>query len=78
MILTLYSILGTIFFKGLFWHCHLENIPEDTQSDIHTIWECFDNGGEWINANSNFDNVFSGLLTMFEIITTEGWTDIMW
>jgi len=76
MILSLFSILGTIFFQGLFYHCHKDNIPN--QIKIQTKWECIDHGGEWINKDSNFDNVLAGLLTMFEIITTEGWIEIMW
>ena len=74
MILTLFSILGTIFFQGLFHHCHMENVS----GIIKTKWECLDSGGEWVNKDSNFDTVVDGLGTMFEIITTEGWIDIMW
>ena len=47
-------------------------------AQLKTKWECFDYGGEWVNKDANFDDVFRGLLTMFEIITTEGWIDIMW
>lgn len=31
-----------------------------------------------MNKDSNFDDVLAGLVTMFEIITTEGWIEIMW
>jgi len=78
VILILFSILGTIFFQGLFYHCHMDNIPTLEHIKIQTKWECLDTGGEWINKDSNFDNVLNGLVTMFEIITTEGWIDIMW
>ena len=38
----------------------------------------------WLNATwapsirSDFDNVGHGMLTLFEMATTEGWTDVMW
>ena len=54
------------------------NIPSKDQSKIKTKWECLDHGGEWMNKDSNFDDVLAGLVTMFEIITTEGWIEIMW
>ena len=76
MILILFSILGTIIFQGLFHYCHTENIS--AVYEVQTKWECLDSGGEWVNHDANFDDVFSGLLTMFEIITTEGWINIMW
>ena len=77
MILILFSILGTIIFQGLFYYCHTDNI-QLKNAQLKTKWECFDYGGEWVNKDANFDDVFRGLLTMFEIITTEGWIDIMW
>ena len=51
----------------------------NTPSDVHiqTMWECYDYGGEWVNADATLDNIFSGMQTMFEIITTEGWKDVM-
>ena len=51
----------------------------NTPSNVHiqTMWECYDYGGEWVNADATLDNIFSGMQTMFEIITTEGWKDVM-
>jgi hypothetical protein len=72
--LLLFSILGTIFYSGLFYSCHSANIPH---THIETMWECVDYGGEWVNADANFDNIFYSMETMFEIITTEGWIDVM-
>ena len=42
------------------------------------MWECFDYGGEWVNPNPNFDNIFNAILTLFTMITTEGWNWLMW
>ena len=30
------------------------------------------------NGITSFDNIFSGCLTVFQVITNEGWTDIMY
>lgn len=39
---------------------------------------CLDYGGEWVNELSNFDNVKNSMITLFNIMTTEGWIDVMW
>jgi len=74
--LMLFGILGTFFYSGLFWTCHTANIPEAQK--INTMWECFDYGGEWVNPDATMDNIFDAMKTMFEIITTEGWKDVMY
>ena len=35
-------------------------------------WE----GPNW--GFTSFDNIFAGMLTVFQVITNEGWTDIMY
>ena len=34
-------------------------------------------GGSWENQNLNFDNVFESLLTLFVMVTGEGWITVM-
>ena len=37
--------------------------------------------GNWEGPNdgiTSFDNIFAGMLTVFQVITNEGWTDIMY
>lgn len=34
-------------------------------------------GGEWNNPVENFDNAKSGVLNLIEMMTTEGWIDVM-
>jgi hypothetical protein len=58
LVILMFSILGTTFYKGLFFVCNMENVPNSEQENIHTMWECMDYGGEWINSDYNFDNVF--------------------
>jgi hypothetical protein len=37
-----------------------------------------DLGGSWVNSRLNFDNILSGIVTLFVIASTEGWIDMMW
>lgn len=44
-------------------------------------WECRDSSPEWNGPNfgiTNFDNIGYAMLTVFQCITLEGWTDIMY
>ena len=43
-----------------------------------TMWDCYDLGGEWVRYNANFDNIISAVITMFNLMTTEGWTEVLW
>ena len=45
---------------------------------VTTKFDCLDYGGEWVNADSHFDNVGAGFITLFGVMTTEGWIDVMW
>jgi hypothetical protein len=57
LVILMFSILGTTFYKGLFYSCNMDNVPEAEQDNIHTMWECMDYGGEWVNSEFHFDNV---------------------
>lgn len=37
------------------------------------MWDCQDNGGEWVNADHNFDNFKNACISVFQIMTTEAW-----
>jgi hypothetical protein len=54
----------------------MDNVPEDVQSEIKTYWQCLDYGGDWVNADDNFDNVFKAFKTQFVIMCAEGWIGI--
>lgn len=75
--LFMFSILGMGLYMGLFFACNAEVNNRD---------ECLGNGeGEggfyapvvWDNPRYSFDNVFSGVLVLFESSTLEGWVDVM-
>ena len=78
LVLMLFGIQGVTFFKGKFFYCYKDNIPEEIQASIHTMWDCYDAGGEWVKYHQNFDNVGQAMVTMFNMMTTEGWIEVMW
>jgi len=40
---------------------------------------CVEQGGKWVQSLSqNFNNIGNSLLTLFEIMSTEGWVDVMY
>lgn len=71
-LILIFSILGVNFFKGKFSRCSTGEYPE-----IKNMVDCLAAGGEWENRDENFDNVISGTLTLIELMTTEGWVDVM-
>jgi hypothetical protein len=39
--------------------------------------DCENLGGVWYFPPENFDNTLTGFLTLFEMMSTEGWLDVM-
>lgn len=84
LILCIYAILGISLFKGTFFHCSLERTPhskeviEQKLLEVDTKEDCFRIGGHWVNNEQNFDNIWNAIPLLCEIITTEGWLDIMY
>lgn len=84
--LFLLAILHTTLFGGGFYSCSYDHLMsngsmsyEQTKTVLNTKWDCLNNGGEWINADYNFDNTLLSMMTLFSIQSTEGWNDpVMW
>jgi voltage-gated cation channel len=82
MFFMIYGIIGVNYFKGSFYKCvfgfqfspEMQNFP---QNFVETKYDCINQGGEWVNADQNFDNIFQALSTLFQVSSTEGWIDIM-
>ena len=74
----IFGIQAVGLLKGTFYHCDMSNLPEYTFSNIKTKWDCLDFGGDWVNLEDNFDNVFNAMVTMFGMMSTEGWLEVMW
>ena len=60
------------------FYCDITNIPVELQKLINSKNDCFNNGGDWINKDNNFDNIFNAMVTLFIIATTEGWLGLMY
>jgi hypothetical protein len=50
---------------------------KDLLLTVKTRSDCAELGGEWVNANSHFDNVFSAMLTLFQMMTKDEWIPVM-
>ena len=35
-------------------------------------------GGDWVNQDLNFDSTPEAFITLFTVMSTEGWIDVMW
>ena len=78
LILMLFGIQSVNFFAGKMFFCNMDNMPKSVHNKVLSEWDCYDYGGEWLVHDSNFDNVSIAMLTMFTMMTTEGWNAVMW
>lgn len=79
LFLLIFGVIAVNFFKGRFWRCTESwdaNKPIDLEK-VDTKADCIRLGGDWVNFDSNFDNVFNAMMTLFIMSSTEGWIDIM-
>ena len=75
--LFMFSILGMGLYMGLFFACN-----QDVANKDQCIGYSEGDGGflapvVWDNPRYSFDNVFLGVLVLFESSTLEGWVDVM-
>jgi hypothetical protein len=57
-------------FGGLFWSCSYDHLPlsyKQTETLIQSKWDCINYGGEWINADYNFDTTMWSVSVLFSI-----------
>ena len=78
LLLMLFGIQGVNFFAGKMFYCNTENMPKSVQEKVISEWDCYDYGGEWLQYEANFDDVGKAMMTMFTMMTTEGWTNVTW
>jgi len=72
----IFGMTGVNMFKGQFYFCDgIDN--QDLLDSVQNKHDCYNKGGVWRNSDSNFDNIFSASVALFEMSTTEGWVDIM-
>ena len=68
-------MFGMLFFQGTFYSC--QNFIEEFEDLIKTRQDWYDIGGEWINADSNFDDYISAFIPTYQLASTEGWIEIL-
>ena len=75
-----FSIVGVQFFAGKFARC-IDVESGDRISDklvpSRSVCEANNETRRWMNPTINFDNVFSGYLSLLQVATFESWTDIL-
>lgn len=73
------SIYSLKYLKGSMFRCLNLSISDklSVQSFIHTKQDCFDNGGDWINSDLNYDNIVNSFFSIFQIVSGEGWSLLM-
>ena len=69
-----FSLFAMKALKGSLFKCESLDLVEFT---IVTMQDCFDWGGDWINSDTPYDNIFISFFTLFEISSSEGWSLIM-
>jgi len=75
LFLLIFAILGVGFFKGTFGRCSIED-PE-ILVNILSKSDCLSYNGTWEVPNETFDNTIIATRTLFEMMSTEGWLDVM-
>ncbi|XP_068610361.1 sodium channel protein type 4 subunit alpha A [Brachionichthys hirsutus] len=80
----IFSIMGVNLFAGKFYRCinttteELFPIAEvNNKSDCMAVKEATQDA-RWVNVKVNYDNVGKGYLSLLQISTFKGWTDIMY
>jgi len=78
----LLAILGTTLFKGKLYRCETSQLSalsyEDKRDRITTKADCLNYGGDWVNPDLNFDSTPAAFITLFTVMSTEGWIGVMW
>ena len=75
LFLLIFAILGVNFFKGTYYYWQTD-LP-DMLNQVITRRDWLNIGGVWFRIGANFDNVLIACIVLFEMMTSEGWTDIM-
>ena len=68
----IFGILGMNLFGGKFYSCTNPELKTKAACEAST-----EPGVEWVNPSAHFDNVLQAIVTLFQVATLSGWTDIM-
>lgn len=74
--LLFFGLIAVKYLKGNLYYC--TTVSDESKNFIFTKEDCFDYGGDWINKDLNFDNIFQAISSLIQISTTEGWLEEMY
>jgi len=76
--LFIFSIFSMKYLKGIMYECdNLTMEEKNIEQLIQTKFDCFDYGGNWINHDLNYDNIINAFVSLFQIVSGEGWSILM-
>jgi len=79
LVFLIFGILAIQLFGGKMYSCDpAEMTIGNTTVEPATKQECLDNGGEWVNATFNYDNLGQAVLSLFYVVSFDGWVDMMY
>ena len=75
----IFGIIAVSYFKGKLFRCSTQGVTYENIEEIEIIskWDCLNSGGYWFNAVKSFDNILVAIMTLFQMATTQGWSEIM-
>ena len=76
LLLLILAIVGVNLFKGKFFSC--QGLSPEALDAIDGKQDCLIAGGDWVNQEINFDNVLNAISSLFQMMTTEGWMEVMY
>ena len=72
-----FSLFAMKSLKGSLYHC--QNLDSYfAEEEVKSKIDCFDFGGDWINNDTPYDNIFISFFTLFQVSSSEGWSFIMY
>jgi hypothetical protein len=77
LFLLIFAIMGVDTFAGTFGRCSLSDPLELEKLKILSKVDCENAGYSWDTPPETFDNTLVGFRTLFEMMSTEGWIDVM-
>ena len=77
LFILIFDIIGVNYFRGRFSRCDFLNVPTEYMTKVIDKWTCLDYGGEWVTPYPNLDNIGTGFILFFEMMTTDNWSKYM-
>lgn len=69
------SVIPLKLLKNSLYNCHNPYAFEGMSSQsLQNAVNCMNAGGDWVEDSQNFNNVFSAVVLMYQIVTSESWT----